>query len=388
MRVLVASDSFKGSASCVDATAAIARGLKRGFPSLTMFERPLADGGEGTLDAILCARGGCRRTSLVCDPLGREIRAQWVVLADGKTAVIELAQAAGLTLLGDDELCPARASTFGVGQLMSEALDAGCTRIILAVGGSATVDGGAGLLTALGARLSDDEGQPIAPGGLGLEALAHIDASLAQERLADVDLMVACDVDNPLLGPHGAAMVFGPQKGANRALCRRLDRALAHYARCLARDVGTEVRDVPRTGAAGGTAGGLRATLGARLVGGAQLVMELVGFEQAVRTSHVIVTGEGRVDAQTLDGKMIRAVAGAAAGKPLVVLAGQLGPGHERLYDHGVSAMLAIVDRPMSLEEAMTGVLALLERTGERCGRFLALAGRLPQGEKVRSCRS
>ena len=379
MKVLVAFDSFKGSLSCVEATGAVAQGLGRVLPESTILQIPLADGGEGTLEAVRACQGGQIRTSRITGPLGRPVKGEWLLLKGGATAIIELAQAAGLTLVADDERDPAHATTYGVGELMGHAIDSGCSRIVLTVGGSATMDGGAGLLQALGARLLNRQGEPIAPGGVGLEELGHVDIAPLKRRLGAVELLVACDVDNPLCGPRGASMVFGPQKGADAALCQRLDVALDHYAECLARDVGVDPRQVPRAGAAGGTAGGLLAAAGARLVSGADLILEMVGFQQAVDDCQLIITGEGRVDGQTLDGKIISSVARAAWGKPLIVLAGQLAPGSEGLYDRGVSAMLSIVDGPMSLSMAMADAESLLVKAAERCGRFLALGRKLPR---------
>jgi glycerate 2-kinase len=319
VRIVIAPDSFKGSLAADRAAAAIATGIERVRPDVTTVRRPVADGGEGTVAAALGA-GYRPRTARVSGPGGRPVDATYAV--DGTTAVLELATAAGLGQLADP--APLTATTRGVGELIRAALDAGVRRIVLGIGGSATTDGGAGMLQALGVRLLDEDGQDVPPGGGGLLHLARMDAAGLDRRLAGVDLVVASDVDNPLTGPAGAAAVFGPQKGASPDDVALLDAALTRYAAVLARDGGRHVADVPGAGGAGGTAAGAMAVLGARVVSGARLVCDLVGLDEAIAGADLVITGEGSLDEQTLRGKAPAEVAARAraAGVPCVGLAG------------------------------------------------------------------
>ena len=268
MRVLVAPQEFKGSLSAVEAADCIAAGVKRSLPAADIDLAPLADGGPGTVDAIVRAAAGRLSTARVEGPLGAPVDARWGRIGDGRTAVIEMAAAAGLTLLRGGELDPRRASTYGVGQLLWHALEAGAGRILIGVGGSATNDGGAGMAAALGARFRDDGGTELPPGGAALARLALIDPAGLDQRLYGVEIEVLCDVRNPLLGPDGASAVYGPQKGADPPTAAELDDALANYAGIVERDLGVRISDLPGGGAAGGLAAGLRAFCGARLVSG------------------------------------------------------------------------------------------------------------------------
>ncbi|HAI21360.1 MAG TPA: glycerate kinase, partial [Clostridiales bacterium UBA8153] len=303
VKVVIAMNSFKGSLTAVEATAAVARGLRRRWPTAHLLEVPLADGGEGTVAALVATTGGRIHELEVTGPLGEPVRAGYGILGDGGTAVIEMAAAAGLPLVPPGRLDPGGATTFGVGQLVEAALEQGCTHIIMGIGGSATVDGGAGLAQALGARLLDAAGRPIPRGGLGLERLDRIDVGPLRARLSGVTLTVACDVDNPLCGPYGAAVVYGPQKGATPELAARLDAALCRYAAILKQELGADVLDLPGAGAAGGLGGGLVALAGARLRPGVDLVMEVTGLAAKLSGCRLVITGEGRLDAQTGHGK-------------------------------------------------------------------------------------
>ncbi|MEW6523513.1 MAG: glycerate kinase [Bacillota bacterium] len=380
MKIVVAMDSFKGSLTAPDATAAVARGLRRVWPAASIDQVPLADGGEGTVTALVSATGGELREVEVTGPLGDPVVARYGILGDGTSAAIEMAAAAGLTLVPPGRLDPGHATTFGVGQLVQAALDAGCTSIIMGIGGSATVDGGAGLAQALGAKLLDAAGAPIPRGGLGLEQLVAIDASPLRARLRGVALTVACDVDNPMCGPHGAARVYGPQKGADPELAARLDAALDHYAGVLRRDLGMDVRDLPGAGAAGGMGGGLVALAGARLRPGIELVMEAVGLQNRLAGCDLVITGEGRLDRQTRYGKVPAGVARLARGIPVVALGGGLGPGWEELHQLGIRALMPAVDGPMALEEAMQCAAGLLESAAARCAAILDVGLSLAKG--------
>jgi glycerate kinase len=319
VRIVIAPDSFKGTLAADRAAVAIADGVARSLPQAECVLRPVADGGEGTVAAAL--RAGYRAVpARVGGPDGRPVDA--VLARQGDTAVVELATAAGIGLLRHP--APTTATTAGVGQLVTAALDSGARRIVLGIGGSATTDGGAGMLQALGARLLDAAGRPVGPGGAALADLASVDVTGLDERLAGVEFVVATDVDNPLVGPSGAAAVFAPQKGASPEEVALLDAALRRFADVLARDLRADVADLPGGGGAGGTAAGAVAVLRARLRSGAALVCDLVGLDAALARADLAITGEGSLDAQTLRGKAPAEVArrAAAAGVPCVALAG------------------------------------------------------------------
>ncbi|TFV91048.1 glycerate kinase [Blastococcus sp. CT_GayMR16] len=339
MRIVVAPDSFKGSLAADRAAEAIATGVARAVPTAEVVLRPVADGGEGTVAAALRA-GYSPRAARVSGPDGRPVDATFAT--DDGTAVVELASAAGLALAAP---AASTASTRGVGDLLLAALDSGARRLVLGIGGSATTDGGAGMLQALGVRLLDADGRDIPPGGAGLARLARADAAHVDPRLAGVEIVVATDVTNPLTGPSGAAAVFGPQKGASPADVLTLDAALARYAAILRRDLGIEVADVPGSGGAGGTAAGALA-LGARLVSGAALVCDLVGLSPAIGGAALVITGEGALDEQTLSGKAPAEVAARAraAGVPCLALAGVVALGGDRLSGAGFTAAHALTE--------------------------------------------
>jgi glycerate kinase len=341
VRIVIAPDSFKGSLEADEAAAAIAAGVVRSRPDATVVLRPIADGGEGTVAAALAAGYRAGQVS-VEGPDGAPVVATFA--HDGTTAVLELAAAAGLGLL--HRPAPLTASTRGVGELVLAALDAGAGRIVLGLGGSATTDGGGGMLQALGVRLLDDDGTDLPPGGGALGRLARIDVGGLDRRLAGVEFVVATDVDNPLLGEHGAAAVFGPQKGASAGDVAVLDAALARFAEVLARDLGAQVADLPGAGAAGGTAAGAVAVLGARLVSGAGLVCDLIGLDAALTGADLVITGEGSLDGQTLRGKAPAEVAARAraAGVPCVALAGVVRLSPDELAAAGFAGAHALTE--------------------------------------------
>ncbi|MGE7989499.1 glycerate kinase [Pseudomonas sp. NPDC089554] len=362
MKVVIAPDSFKDSLDAAAVARAIAQGLAQVWPEAERIECPMADGGEGTMEAILAASQGELRRQTVRGPLGREVEAGWGWLADSRTAIIEMAQASGLQLLASGERDACRSSTWGTGQLIAAALDAGASRIVLAIGGSATNDGGSGMLRALGLRLLDGDGQPLPEGGLALAQLAQIDASALDPRLADVQVEVAADVDNPLCGDNGASAIFGPQKGASPEQVQALDAALGHFADHCAQLLGEDVRDFPGCGAAGGMGFAAKAFMGARFRPGVEVVAELAGLDALVQGADLVITGEGRFDAQTLRGKTPLGVARVAKrhGVPVLVLAGTLGEGYEQLYTHGIDAAFALASGPMTLEQACADAGQLL----------------------------
>lgn len=366
-RVLIAPQSFKGSADAVAVAAAIARGIRRAWPAATTVELPLADGGEGTVHALVRATGGELRHARVHDPLLREIDAEWGVLGDRTTAVVEMAAANGLPLLRDDERDPRITSTRGTGELILAAAMSGAHRIIVGIGGSATNDGGAGMARAFGYRFFDRAGRELPEGGAALAQLTRIDGQ-TDPRLIRAAIDVACDVRNPLLGPEGASAIFGPQKGATPQMVRELDAALTVYADVVERHVGRNVRDVPGAGAAGGLGAGLVAFLDARLVSGARLVLDAVGFERLMDGATLVITGEGRIDGQSVYGKLTQAVTAVASahGVPVAAVAGMVGAGHEALRDAGVVRIETLADTVAEREAAMRDPLPRIEAAAAR----------------------
>lgn len=377
MKIVLAPDSFKGSLSAPDVCAAMEAGARRALPGAHMVSVPLADGGEGTLDCLVSATGGRVSELSVTGPLGDRVQARYGMLGDGRTAVVEMAEAAGLTLLAPDRLDPLRATTRGVGELVRAAALDGASRVLVCLGGSATNDGGAGFAQALGVHLLDAAGRELPPGGEALRNLAQIDASGVDPRVAACEIVAACDVDTPLCGPDGASHVFGPQKGASPDMVEQLAAALAHYADVIARDLRRDVRAIPGAGAAGGLGAGLLAFCGARLQSGADLVLEAVAFRSVLAGARLVLTGEGRCDGQSARGKVVSGVARAAkaAGVPVMVLAGALGPGYEALYEEGLTAAFAIADGPLALDDALARTPDLLARAAESVVRLFA-AGR------------
>ncbi len=379
MKILVAPNAFKGALSAPEAAACIAHGLAGSGLDCTLDLMPIADGGDDTLD-VLVAQGGETHSLTVEGPLGRPVEAAWGLLADGQTAIVEMARASGLKLLAEAERDPLRASTYGSGQLIAAAVAAGARRIIVGVGGSATVDGGAGCLQALGVRLLDAAGDETGRGGGALADVRRIDVSRLLEPLRDgsVRVQVACDVDNPTLGPRGAAAIFGPQKGATPEMVEQLEANLRHFFTLVAGQVGVDVRDLPGGGAAGAFSAGLKAFLGAELRSGIDLVLEALHFEERLAGVDLVITGEGRMDSQTLGGKGPFGLAQAARrhGIPTVALVGSIGDGEDALLD-AFAAVVPIAPGPIALAEALADGADLLERAARRVGRLLALSGRI-----------
>ncbi|HKY50631.1 MAG TPA: glycerate kinase, partial [Candidatus Limnocylindria bacterium] len=376
-RVVIAPQSFKGSADAVAVASAIARGIRRVWPRADCVELPLADGGEGTTAALVRATGGEMRTARVHDPLGREIDAHWGVLGDRVTAVVEMAAASGLPLLRDDERDPRIASTRGTGELILAAAASGAQRIVIGIGGSATNDGGAGMARAFGYRFIDAEGRDLPEGGAALARLARVEGQ-TDPRLVRPAIDVACDVRNPLLGPEGATAVYGPQKGATPEIQRELEAALTQYADVVERFVGRDVRSVPGAGAAGGLGAGLIAFLDARLVSGSALVLDAVHFEKRLVGADLVVTGEGRIDGQSVYGKLTHAVTVAARrrGVPVVAVAGIVGPGHEAMRDAGIEAIETLAESGADRDAAMRDALPRIEDAAERLMRVRAASPR------------
>ena len=377
LKIVAAPNALKGSLSPFEAAAGIAAGARRAAPGAEVVELGIADGGDGTAEVVCRARGGSFRELLAVDPLGRARTARYGWLDDG-TAVIDVATASGLALLKGNERSALTATSYGTGELLRGALAAGAKRVVIGVGGSATVDGGAGILQALGARLLDESGNELARGGAALSRLSRIDLTSLDPRARAVPIDIACDVDSPLLGEQGAARLFGPQKGATPADVEQLEAALAHFAAVITRDFTSDVASVTSGGAAGGIAAGLLGVLGARLLPGVELVLDAVGFDQALDGAALCITAEGLLDRQSLRNKGPFGVArrATAHGVPVVALAGGIAADVSCRDFPAFAGMFSICSRPLSLDDAIRDARPLLEATAERVVRlFTAAAG-------------
>lgn len=378
-RVVIAMDSFKGSLTAAEACRAVMEGVRRAAGEAECDLLPVADGGEGTVDAVVAAAGGEVREIETTDPIGRRISAKYAVLPDG-CAVIETAAASGLTLLKPDERDARRASSYGTGLLVRDAIERGARKIILGLGGSATTDGGSGLARALGARYLDADGIDIPHGGAGLASLDRIDTSDVLAALVDCSFVIAADVKNVLCGPEGAAAVFGPQKGASPDDVRELDAALARLAEVMARDMACTIASEPGSGAAGGMICGLAPFTRTETRPGIDLVLDLGGFDTLASRADLVITGEGRIDSQSAYGKVPAGVARrakAAGGAPVIAIGGSIGDGAEALYDIGADAIFASVAAPMTLDQAMRDAGRLLADAAERAVRALTAGRRM-----------
>jgi len=379
MRVVVAPDSFKGSATALAVAEAIERGVKAVFAGAEVVKVPIADGGEGTVDALVVATKGRIEERTVRGPLGEPVRARWGVLGDGETAVIEMAAASGLPLVPKERRDPRLTTTYGTGELVRAALDAGVAKLVVGIGGSATNDGGTGLARALGVRFLDGAGGALPEGGAALARLARIDVAGLDPRLARAQVIVACDVDNPLTGPRGASAVYGPQKGATPEMVKELDAALGRFAEVARAATGRDVAGEPGAGAAGGLGAGLLFFTPARLRPGVSIVLETTGFDALVKAADLVITGEGRTDFQTAMGKAPVGVAAAAKrhGVPVVCLSGGLGDGADDVLAHGIDALASIVPGPMTLEECMARGPELVEAAAARVCRLVKMGAGL-----------
>ncbi len=367
MRVLVAPDSFKESLTAAQAARAIARGVAVACPGAEIVELPLADGGEGTVDALVNAEKGQFVTTTVTGPLGQPMEARWGMLPGGR-AVMEMAAASGLALVPSSRRDPLVTTTYGTGQLLSEAVKRDCQSVILGIGGSATNDGGAGALQALGVRLLDKEGQDLPPGGGSLKRLDSIDTAGMDPRLKEIELLVACDVNNTLLGPQGASAVYGPQKGANPADVTKLDEALANFAYIARQQLDKDISGWAGSGAAGGLAAGLSLIFPLAIKPGIELVLDSVGFDNHLTATTLVITGDGRIDRQSAMGKALSGILQRAGKKavPVIALAGSLELSFEEMQEMGLAGAMSIVDRPMALATALTEAELLLERAASQ----------------------
>ncbi|XZG70059.1 glycerate kinase [Chitinibacteraceae bacterium HSL-7] len=375
-KIVIAPDSFKETLSAQDVAAVIAEALQTRLPEAELVQVPVADGGEGTLDALVDASNGSRHRVAVQGPLGTSVDAVWGLMGDGVTAVIEMASASGLALVPAAQRNPLVTSTFGTGQLIRAALDAGARHFILAIGGSATNDGGSGMMAALGARFLDERDEVLPAGGAALARLVRVDVSGLDARLAECQFEVACDVDNPLTGPRGASAVFGPQKGATPDMIDTLDTALRIYAGVVRRQLGREIEQAPGAGAAGGMGAAALAFFDARLRRGVDIVLDAVQLAGHLEGADLVITGEGRLDGQTIFGKTPIGVARLAKqyGLPVIAIGGCLREDVDVVHEHGIDAVFDCVHKAMPLEEALMGARDNLARVARNIATTLALA--------------
>jgi len=379
MRIVIAPQSLKGSLSAAETGQAIAEGARIVYPDAEIVIVPVADGGEGTTQALVDATSGQLVTYTVTGPLGEPVQAFLGLMGDGRSAVIEMAASSGLPLVPPEQRDPRVATTYGVGELILAALNEGRTHFIIGIGGSATNDGGAGMAQALGARLLDAQGAELPAGGAALAHLARIEIAGLDPRLHGCVFEVASDVTNPLCGPTGASAVYGPQKGATPAMVAELDAALAHYAEIIEHDLGLAVREQPGAGAAGGLGAGLLAFLHATLRPGAQIILDAVRLEEQVQAADLVITAEGRLDSQTAYGKSVGAVAALAKKYhlPVLAIAGGLGDRYQEIYALGIDGIAVLPSGPMSLGEAMQQAARLTSETTERMLRIFRVGTEL-----------
>ena len=375
-KILLVPDSFKGTLSSRQVCQVMAGQLRRFFPQAQVKSIPVADGGEGSVEAFLAAAGGERRTRTVTGPFGEPVEAFYGILGDGRTAVIEMAACAGLPL-AEGRLNPERATTYGVGELLLAAKEAGCTKAILGLGGSCTNDGGAGAAAALGGKFTRADGTAFVPTGGTLGEIAALDVSPVAQALQGMELTAMCDIDNPLYGEAGAAAVFAPQKGADAAMVARLDAGLRHLGQVSARCLGRDFSHLPGAGAAGGLGFGMAAFCGAQLRMGIDAVLDAVGFDSLLPGTDMVFTGEGKIDSQSARGKVVSGVAARCrkAGVPVVAVVGQIGQGFEEMYQQGLTAVFSINRAAQPFAESRFHAGENLALTMENIARLLA-AGR------------
>ncbi|PSW73817.1 glycerate kinase [Photobacterium sp. GB-50] len=375
MKIIIAPDSYKESLTAMEVATAIENGFRQVLPNAEYIKLPMADGGEGTVQSLVDASNGRIIECTVTGPLGEQVNGFFGLMGDGKTAIIEMAAASGLHLVSPEQRNPMLTTSFGTGELILAALDKGVEHIIVGIGGSATNDGGIGMAQALGVRLQDENNNPICFGGGALARLHHIDISNIDPRLAQVKLEVACDVDNPLCGEKGASQVFGPQKGATPEMVVQLDSNLAHYAEIIKRDLGTDVKDMAGAGAAGGMGAALLGLFNAQLRPGIEIVMDAVNLADVLKDADLVITGEGRIDSQTIHGKTPIGVARTAKrfNKPVIGIAGCLSYDCDVVYEHGIDAVFSVVPRSVSLAEALAEAAINVELTARNVAAIYTL---------------
>lgn len=375
MKIIIAPDSYKESLTAMEVAIAIEAGFRQVMPHAEYIKLPMADGGEGTVQSLIDASNGTIIHHTVTGPLGEQVQGFFGIMGDGKTAVIEMAAASGLHLVTPEQRNPMLTTSYGTGELILAALDQGVQHIIVGIGGSATNDGGIGMAQALGVQLLDNNGQPLGFGGQALAQLATIDISHIDPRLATIKLEVACDVDNPLCGTKGASAVFGPQKGATPAMVIELDKNLAHYATIIERDLAIDVKDMAGAGAAGGMGAALLGLFKAQLRSGIEIVIDAVNLDAIVKDADLVITGEGRIDSQTIHGKTPIGVARAAKkfNKPVIGIAGCLSQDCGVVYEHGIDAVFSVVPAAISLEQAFKDAAINVELTARNIAAIYCL---------------
>lgn len=354
MKIIIAPDSFKESLTSTEVATAVEAGFKEIYPNASYIKLPIADGGEGTVESLVSATKGHVVTANTTGPLGNKIKSFYGVCGDGKTAIIEMAASSGLHLVPLKKRNPLITTSYGTGELIRLALDAGFRKFIIGIGGSATNDAGAGMLQALGVKLFDKNKKEINFGGENLAHLSKIDISEIDSRIEESKIEVACDVHNPLTGPQGASVIFGPQKGASPMMVKNLDACLTHFANLVKRDLGKEIDKEPGSGAAGGIGAAFQAFLNAKLRPGIEIIIDHTNFKNLVKDADLVITGEGRIDGQSIFGKAPVGIAKVAreCDVPVIALAGSLGNDANIVRDHGINAVFSIVNGPCSLEEA------------------------------------
>ena len=380
MKILLCPDSFKGSLSAIQVTEAMEEGIRRVFHDAEIHRLPIADGGEGTVEALVVATKGKFETTTVQNPIGNPQEAQWGILGDGKTAVMEMAAASGITLIQSSEKNPLITSTFGTGEMIRSALDKGIRNFVIGIGGSATNDGGTGMIKALGGRFLDHEGKELPDGGASLIHLDQIDLSQLDSRIEECRILVACDVDNPLCGEKGASAVYGPQKGATSEMVTELDQALLRYAEVAKIATGRDCSEYPGAGAAGGLGAGFMFFTNAELKPGVEIVLEVILFDRQLEGCDWVLTGEGRTDFQTAFGKAPVGVAkrAAAQGIPTLCLSGSIGEGYEKVLLQGIEAVMSVVPCPtMTLNQCMSEASVLVTDASEHLARVIQVGRRM-----------
>ena len=365
MKIVVAPNSFKGSLTALEVSEAIEQGIREIFPEAEVIKIPMADGGDGTVECLVNATGGEILKEKVIGPLGDKVLAHYGFLGDKKTAVIEMAVASGLTLVPESKRNPLITTTYGTGQLIKAALNQGCRKMIIGIGGSATNDGGAGMVQALGVKLLDQEGKEIGFGGGELKKIVKIDISCMDNRLSDIKVLVASDVNNPLCGPQGASRIYGPQKGATPEVIEELDKSLAFFAELIKRDLNKDVKAIPGAGAAGGLGASLMAFLNAELRSGIEIIIEIVKLEQNIKEADLVITGEGKIDSQTIYGKAPIGVAKIAKkyNVPVVAVAAIIEEDSRIFQSYGIDTLIKVSEPPMRLSEIKTKKIWLIKKS-------------------------
>lgn len=375
-KVVIAPDSFKESMTALEVAKAIEAGFKKVLPDWEYIKIPMADGGEGTVQSLVDATKGSIKQVEVLDPLGRKIKAAYGISGDGKKAIIEMAAASGLELLKESERDAMNTTSWGLGNLVRAALDEEVDHILVGIGGSATNDAGAGMVQSLGGKLLDEDGEQIPYGGASLDKLTTIDLSALDTRLKRTKIEVACDVNNPLTGLNGASYVYGPQKGADEEEVKELDQNLKHFSEVIHQGLGTNIENEPGAGAAGGVGGAMLAFLGAELRKGGELIVEMLGLEETIKTADLVITGEGEINHQTIFGKTPIVVAKTAEkyGIPVIALVGSISEGYKEVYENGIDAVFSILPEVTDLEEALNNAYRNVEQTARDVAAVLALS--------------